>query len=157
MLIDRENSSQKSRDLSVEDFRVKSLDGDVLSLKEVLGGKRALLIFYNNACLGCTGRAIPLAYELKKEFADVVVMGIHVDFGPAETTAEEIHAIFTIEELPFPIYKDIDQALYSFFACEGTPHWILLNEKGEVVNTIFGSQEGARTRLTYALEELNHK
>lgn len=136
---------------------VKSLEGETLNLLDVLGGKNALLIFYNNACLGCTGRAIPLAYELKKEFGDVSVIGIHVDFGPAETTAEEIHAIFTIKDLPFPIYKDIDQSLYSFFACEGTPHWILLNEKGEVVNTIFGSQEGARTRLIYALEELNHK
>lgn len=157
MLIDGGNSSQKSRDLSVEDLSVKALDGEVLSLNKVLGGKCALLIFYNNACLGCTGRAIPLAYELKKEFGDVSVIGIHVDFGPTETTAEEIHAIFTIEELPFSIYKDIDQSLYSFFACEGTPHWILLNEKGEVMNSIFGSQEGARTRLTYALEELNHK
>lgn len=138
-------------------LNVKSLEGETLNLLDVLGGKNALLIFYNNACLGCTGRAIPLAYELKKEFGDVSVIGIHVDFGPTETTVEEIHAIFTIEDLPFPIYKDINQSLYSFFSCEGTPHWILLNEKGEVANTIFGSQEGARTRLTYALEELNHK
>ena len=113
-----------------------------------------LLVFYNNQCLGCTGRALPFAYVLKNDFPDVEVIGIHCDFTKVETTSEEIIGIFTSGTVPYPIYKDIDLTLYKGFECAGTPHWILLDKNGDVINSIFGSQQGAQNRLIYSLEEI---
>ena len=135
-------------------LNVKDLDGKIVNLSEAYPNKPLLLIFYNNQCLGCTGRALPFGYTLKNDFPGVEVIGIHCDFTRIETTAEEILGIFTSGSLPYPIYKDLNLNLYKGFECEGTPHWILLNKKGEIENSVFGSQQGAQNRLVYALEEL---
>lgn len=135
-------------------LKVKDLEGNILNLSEAYPDKPLLLVFYNNQCLGCTGRALPFAYTLKNDFPGVEVIGIHCDFTAVETTGEEIIGIFTSGSLPFPIYKDIDLKLYNGFECEGTPHWILLNKKGDIENSVFGSQQGSQNRLVYALEEL---
>lgn len=136
-------------------LEVKELNGHRVDLNQLYPSKNLLLVFYNNLCLGCTGRALPLAYELSKDFKEVQTLGIYVDFSKKEISEEEIREVFTIPTLPFPIYKDMDLNLYSRFQCEGTPHWILLNKDREVVNSIFGSQEGAQNRLFYALDELS--
>jgi|SRR5690554_2731140 len=135
-------------------LKVKNLEGKTVNLSEAYPNQPLLLVFYNNQCLGCTGRALPFAYTLKNDFPGVNVIGIHCDFTSVETSAEEIIDIFTSKSLPYPIYKDIDLNLYQAFECEGTPHWILLSKTGEVVNSIFGSQDGSQNRLVYALEEL---
>lgn len=135
-------------------LQVKDLDGKIVNLVEAYPNKPLLLVFYNNQCLGCTGRALPFAYTLKNDFPGVEIIGIHCDFTAVETSAEEIIGIFTSGSLPYPIYKDINLNLYKRFECEGTPHWILLNKNGEVQNSVFGSQQGAQNRLVYALEEL---
>lgn len=140
--------SDGTQHLHVMDFHQQSLN-----LLEQYPDQHLLLLFYNNQCLGCTGRAIPLAYELQKQFSSIQVIGIHANFGHA-VTEEEIRSIFTIDELPFPIYIDEKHKLYDFFRSEGTPQWILLRPNGTVFRSIFGSQQGAQNRLYYALEEL---
>ena len=114
-------------------------------------------MFYNNACLGCTGRAIPLAYQFKQDYKDIEVIGIHSNFTSNDVSREDILSIFTINELPFPIYIDKDHKMYDFFDSEGTPQWILLTSKGEVYRSIFGSQDNAQNRLYYALENLTEQ
>jgi len=114
--------------------------------------KPILLLFYNNQCLGCTGRAIPFAYKLQNEFACRLIL-IHSDFGRV-STEEEIKSIFTVTEIPFEIYKDENHQLYNHFNCEGTPHWVLFNQQAEVIQSIFGSQANAQNRLFYSLDEV---
>lgn len=117
-------------------------------------GKPLVLLFYNNSCIGCTGRAIPLAYEFQQNYESIQVIGIHSNFGNNNTTEADIKSIFTIDELPFPIYIDKNHKVYDDFNCEGTPQWVLISRQGKLFRSIFGSQLGAQNRLSYALEEL---
>lgn len=117
-------------------------------------GKPLVLLFYNNSCIGCTGRAIPLAYEFQQNYESIQVIGIHSNFGNNNTTEADIKSIFTIDELPFPIYIDKNHKVYDDFNCEGTPQWVLITRQGKLFRSIFGSQLGAQNRLSYALEEL---
>lgn len=133
---------------------VTDFQGAKINLVEKFGDQAILLLFYNNSCLGCTGRAIPLAYEIQKEYSQLKVIGIHSNFGNQKATEEDIRSIFTIDELPFPIYLDEEHKLYDQFQCEGTPHWILIDKEGRIFNSIFGSQSGAQNRLFYAIDEL---
>ncbi|WP_339924535.1 redoxin domain-containing protein [uncultured Cyclobacterium sp.] len=133
----------------VRDFSNKSID----LLKEYKG-KPLLLLIYNNQCLGCTGRAIPLAYELQKENEELQVVGIHASFNASLVTESDIKSIFTIDKLPFPIYLDNGRAVYDQFDSSGTPEWVLITRDGKLNRTIFGSQEGAQNRLFYAIEQL---
>jgi len=130
------------------------LDGNVFNLSELNSEQTNLILFYNTSCLGCTGRAIPYGYELSQNNKDLKLIVIHVSLGSRKEDVDEIKSVFTVGEPPFPVYRDLDNRLYEDFNCEGTPHWIITNNKGEVFYSIFGSQEGAKLKIELALTEL---
>lgn len=132
---------------------VKTIDGQPTNIFENHENKNLLILFYNNNCLGCTGRAIPLAYKAMQEFSEIQVVAIHSNFGKS-ATKEEILEIFTSKELPFPIYIDENHKIFDLYQCEGTPHWVIINRNQQVVKSFFGSQEISQTRLWYSLNEL---
>jgi peroxiredoxin len=140
---------------AVESIIVQDFKGNPIDLLKIYEGKAILAIIYNNQCLGCTGRAIPLAYQLQKENEAVQVVGIHTNFTNAKVTESEIKSIFTIDELPFPIFLDEDHSVYDQFDSDGTPQWILITKHGNLSRSIFGSQENAQNRLFYALQQLD--
>jgi peroxiredoxin len=139
---------------AVDSILVQDFNGNQIDLIKEYQGKPILAIIYNNQCLGCTGRAIPLAYQLQKENVGVQVVGIHSNFTNTKVTENDIKSIFTIDELPFPIFLDEGHLVYDQFDSEGTPQWLLITKDGIVSRSIFGSQEGAQNRLFYALEQL---
>lgn len=138
----------------IEYINLNTLDGEPIDLIDAFANKPLLLLFYNNQCLGCTGRAIPLAYELSKTYPDLSVVGIHSSFGNQKISKQDVLDIFTTKKSPFPIYFDLCHKWFDFFNCEGTPHWILLDKKAEVFRSFYGSQENAQNRLYYAIEEV---
>jgi peroxiredoxin len=138
----------------VDSIIVTDFEENEINLMEKYQGENLLIIIYRNQCLGCAGRAIPLAYDFKNEFKDLQVIGIHTNFGTEKTTEEEIKSIFTIDELPFPIYIDEKHEVFDQFDSEGTPQWLIINKKGVLFRSLFGSQEGSQNRLMYALEDL---
>ncbi len=138
----------------IESIKVQDFDFTEIDLMKKYKGKPLLIIIYNNQCLGCTGRAIPLAYQYQQEFETLQVIGIHSNFGKNITTEKDIKSIFTINELPFPIYLDEEHKVYDQFHSEGTPQWLLITAEGHLYRSVFGSQDGSQNRLMYALEEL---
>lgn len=115
--------------------------------------KLNLVLFYNTNCLGCTGRAIPLAYDLQKEYDFIELIVVHSNFRPQPFEAEEVLSVFVDQKSPIPIYREEKHALFSHFDCDGTPHWLILDDEGEVKHSIFGSQDGAQIKLGYAIQE----
>ena len=138
----------------IQSIPVLDLDGFAVDLMTLYKNKVLLLLIYNNDCLGCTGRAIPLAYEFKQQYPSIEVAGIHANFVNREATKVSIKSIFTSGENPFPIYIDEHHKVFDQFNAEGTPQWLLISEKGELFRSIFGSQDNAQNRLFYALESL---
>lgn len=138
----------------IQSILVTDLDGRKVDLLTEYKDKALVLIIYNNSCLGCTGRAIPLAYDFQQNNPSIQVIGIHSDFGGTKTTKEAIKSIFTSGEVPFPIYIDENHQVFDQFESAGTPQWILITPKGELFRSIFGSQDGAQNRLFYAIDEL---
>lgn len=143
--------------MKINEINVKTLDGEAVDLWKAQGEKPMLLLFFNIQCIGCVGRAIPLAYDYLQEFSNLNVVAIHTSFGKEIVSKDDIINIFTKKELPFPFYFDIGKTNYEKFGCEGTPHWILINSEGNVTRSVFGSQDGAQNRLIYALEELTEE
>ncbi|CDF79340.1 conserved hypothetical protein containing thiore doxin-like fold [Formosa agariphila KMM 3901] len=140
----------------IQHIPVIDLDREPVDLISAYRNKILLIIIYNNDCLGCTGRAIPLAYEFQQTFPSIQVIGIHADFKNREGNKDTIKAVFTSGEVPFPIYIDQHHKVFDQFNAEGTPQWLLISEQGELFRSIFGSQDNAQNRLHYALESLVH-
>ena len=141
----------------VESILVRDFNNNSVDLIKKYKGKPLLAIIYNNQCLGCTGRAIPLAYELQKENEEIQVVGIHTSFNSSQASESDIKSIFTVDALPFPIFLDNGRAVYDQFESSGTPQWVIITKEGKLSRTIFGSQEGAQNRLYYAIEQLKAK
>ena len=141
----------------VESILVRDFNNNSVDLIKKYKGKLLLAIIYNNQCLGCTGRAIPLAYELQKENEEIQVVGIHTSFNSSQASESDIKSIFTVDALPFPIFLDNGRAVYDQFESSGTPQWVLITKEGKLSSTIFGSQEGAQNRLYYAIDQLKAK
>ena len=78
----------------IESINVFDLEGVAVNLISKYKGKPLVLIIYNNDCLGCTGRAIPLAYDFQQMYDSIQVIGIHADFKNREATKEAIKNIF---------------------------------------------------------------
>lgn len=136
-------------------IQLKSLEGKELTLTQLLSkGKVNLILFYNTYCLGCTGRAIPFAHELTKDFPELNLVVIHTNFGNQSFSKAEVLDIFRSRMSPFDIYIDPDAEAYKHFQCEGTPHWVILDRELQTFRSIFGSQNQSQNRLFYALESL---
>lgn len=134
----------------VKDFAQTKLD-----LLKIYTGKPLLIIIYNNQCIGCVGRAIPLANEFQKEFKNIQVVGLHTSFKEEVIREKDIRSVFTIEDLPFPIYIDSNRSVYDQFKSQGTPQWVLIQSNGQLYRSIFGSMADSKNRLMYALESLS--
>ncbi|WP_417620093.1 TlpA family protein disulfide reductase [Oceanihabitans sediminis] len=139
---------------AIQSIEVRDLDGQTVDLMKTYKNQVLLVIIYNNDCLGCTGRAIPLAYDFQQKYPSIQVLGIHTNFPNREADKEAIKSIFTSGEVPFPIYIDEHHKIYDTFKAEGTPHWLLISEKGVLYRSVFGSQDNTQNRLYYALESV---
>jgi len=141
----------------IKSIEVTDFEGKKINLLSKYKNTALLLLFYNNSCLGCTGRAIPLAYKFQQQYSFVQIIGIHSNFNTNHISEDDIKSIFTTKEIPFPIYIDENHKEYDSFKSEGTPQWILITKTGELFKSIFGSQLGAQNRLYYALESLKNE
>lgn len=138
----------------IDSIKVTDFDNNNINLLDQYNGKNLLLIIYRNQCLGCAGRAIPLANDFQEEFKELQVIGIHTNFGKEKTTKEEVLSIFTKDEFPFPIYLDQNHEVYDQFESDGTPQWLIITPGKMLYRSIFGSQVGEQNRIKYALEDL---
>lgn len=138
----------------INSILVKDFNDQVVDLTALYKDQAQLLLIYNNDCLGCTGRALPLAYEFQQQYPSIQVAAIHANFTNREGTPENIKSVFTSGELPFPIFIDEHHQVYDQFQAEGTPQWLLIIANGTLYRSIFGSQDNAKNRLYYALESM---
>ena len=119
-----------------------------------------LLMFFNLECPGCVSRAIPFMKELYAEYGEPVqFIAVHTSRGHRQLPREDVlptllHFAEKFAKLPFPVALDITGALAETYATEGTPYWVAI-AGGEVQRSIYGSQDNARTRLAYWLQELS--
>jgi hypothetical protein len=135
-------------------FPLKTLDGLSYDPLQSIDGKGVLILLYHTSCLGCTGRALPLAWELSKEFPDVLLVVVHVEFNTIKFSKDQIREVFTDSKPPFPVYLDELSYNYKHFQAEGTPYWLVFDRRGKLKHSVFGSQSGSQNKLYYALMEL---
>ncbi len=114
-----------------------------------------LLLFFNVGCPGCMGRALPFSLELAARYPGLRLVGLHTSFEKGSDYAPaRIQAVVEYFALPYPVYLDDGDATFLRYEAGGTPHRVLVEAGGIIRKSIFGSMDGARQRLGYALEEL---
>lgn len=133
--------------------------GEVLPSPETWN-KPGLVMFFHLECAGCVSRGIPFMKELHREHGDRLnLLAIHTARGHRILPRDQVeasvqHFARSFARLPFAVALDLDGSLALHHHTEGTPHWLVFDGQGQLVRSIYGSQDNARTRLVYLLEEL---
>ncbi|CAN5873360.1 alkyl hydroperoxide reductase [soil metagenome] len=123
-------------------------------------GKPGLVMFFNLECPACISRGVPFLKRLARDHGDkLVIVMVHTSFGHKryardETVPTLLHFAESFAAIPFPIALDLDGELAERWGVEGTPHWFAFDRAGEVMRSIYGSQENAQVRLEYLLDEV---
>ncbi len=122
--------------------------------------KPGIVMFFNLECPGCIGRGIPFLKRLAREYGDrLLYLAVHTAYGhkryPEAEVAEKVgYFARDFAKLPFPVALDPTGELAERLGVVGTPHWLVYAPGGELVRSIYGSQDNARTRLDYLMLEL---
>ncbi len=153
----RLNLNQISLGQPLPEWSIESIFGEASPSVENYLGKPLLILIFSLGCPGCLGRAIPYANRLVYEKGDLInVVGIHTDFEGIDFKQEKFEKAREAYYIRFPFYKDKNyDTTFLNYGAGGTPHWILVNEKGLVEYSIFGSDpNNALLRLDLKMEEL---
>ncbi len=114
---------------------------------------------FNLECAGCVSRGIPFLKRLHAEFGGKVnLRALHPSHGHRLLPREEVEPTLLkfardFAQLPFAVALDVSGDLARTWQTEGTPHWLAFAPGGELLRSVYGSQENAQTRLHYLLEE----
>ena len=118
------------------------------------------MMVFNLECAGCVGRGLPFLKRLARDYEGrLVIMALHTARGHRALDREAVEPTLVkfardFARLPFPVALDIDGRVAAAWQTEGTPHWLAFDSRGELARSVYGSQDNARTRLEYLVEEL---
>ncbi|MFT4535353.1 MAG: thiol-disulfide isomerase/thioredoxin [Saprospiraceae bacterium] len=138
-------------------WALESIFGEEIPTIESYIGKPLLILIFGLGCPGCLGRAIPYANRIVFEKGgEMEVIGIHTNFEGLDFTKEKFAEAKTEFLIRFPFYKDKNyDTTFLNYGAGGTPHWILIDENGDVVYSIFGSDpNNALLRLDLRINEI---
>ena len=154
----RLNLSKVKIGIPIPDWSIEPLFGEkhVPAVSEFIG-KPLLILFFSLECPGCVGRAIPYANRIVYENGmNINAIGIHTNFESLDIKQERFMAAKEELYIRFPFYRDKNyDTTFLNFGAGGTPHWILVDNSGKVVFSIFGSEpNNALLRLDLRINEL---
>ena len=118
-----------------------------------------LVMTFNLECAACVTRGIPFLKRLHAEFGDRVhLLAMHTSHGHRRLPREDVEPTLVkfardFAKLPFPVALDLHGEFARHWHTEGTPHWLAFAPGGDLLRSVYGSQENAQTRLQYLLEE----
>ena len=122
--------------------------------------KPGLVMAFNLECAGCVSRGIPLLKRLGAEHGDALQIALlHTSYGHRDLPRDDVEPAVlrfaaSFARLPFPVALDVDGSRARRWGAEGTPHWWVFDRDGSLARSFYGSQDNARTRLEYLLQEL---
>ncbi len=125
-----------------------------------LWDRPGLMMFFNLECPSCVSRGIPFLKRLHREFGERAhVLAVHTSRGHRLLPREDVEPqllkfVGQYARLPFPVALDLSGELARAWATEGTPHTLAFAAGGELLRSVYGSQENAQSRLEYLLSEL---
>lgn len=144
----------------IPEWSIETIFGNDVPMNSDFFGKPTLILIFSLGCPGCLGRAIPFANRMVVENQDNLnVIGIHSNFEGVDFSLEKFQKAKDDFFIRFDFFKDKNfNSTFLDYGAGGTPHWLLVDEKGNLVYSIFGSDpNNALLRLDLKIKELFQK
>lgn len=142
---------------SLPNWSIEPIFGENIPTLEDYAGKPLLILLFSLGCPGCLGRAIPYANRVLVEHGQALpVIGIHTNIEAVDFSTDRFSKAKEDLYIRFPFFKDKNyNNTFWIYGAGGTPHWILVDKKGDILYSIFGSDpNNALLRLDYKIHEL---
>lgn len=133
---------------SAPDAMLRTLDGTAVSLKQVIGGRPALLQFWATWCSTCTELAPTIASVAEQFRGQLVVVGVAV---AANQTPARVQQYVKKHSLPGVHLFDADGAARDAFGVPGTSYVVVLDRAGTVVYIGIGGTQNLDRAVRDAL------
>ncbi len=117
----------------VDNFKLKNIDGKMVSLDEMQDVKGAIVIFTCNHCpysVANEDRIIELDKKYKKKGYPVVAINPNDPEIQPEDSFDKMKVRAQEKGFTFPYLFDEEQTVYKKFGATKTPHVFVLNKKG---------------------------
>lgn len=124
------------------DFTLKKLGGGEVALKDLLGKKAAVLVFWSLFCGPCQ-EELPLMDQLGKKYADkdLLVLAVNLD---GEKRAKAVDKYMEKQGFSFSVLWEIlDGVNYltaDAYGVQGTPTTVIIGKNGKVTYTHVGQE-----------------
>ena len=144
----------------IPEWSIETIFGNDVPMNSDFFGKSTLILIFSLGCPGCLGRAIPFANRMVVENQDNLnVIGIHSNFEGVDFSLEKFQKAKDDFFIRFDFFKDKNfNTTFLDYGAGGTPHWLLVDEKGNLVYSIFGSDpNNALLRLDLKIKEVFQK
>lgn len=136
------------------EWQLTTLHGEPAPALSSLRGRPILLLFWGLGCPGCKTRALPVTRQMQEQYPELHLVGVHSPLDGPKYSPRQINEMQLLHRLSYPMYQDSDDnATFKAYGAEGTPHWILIDEEGKLLRSVFGSMPGHIQRLDYLLRE----
>jgi peroxiredoxin len=129
-------------------FKVRTLDGQTIDSKELIGKKVIVLRFQASYCKPCVKESAELS-KLADRYGDrgVEFIAVHV-----QDTATDTQRFLKRTKATYPVALDPRLNLGNRFGFKGTPLTVVIDRKGEIAASVHG--EGVPRRLPRTLDAL---
>ncbi|MBE6208447.1 MAG: TlpA family protein disulfide reductase [Rikenellaceae bacterium] len=136
------------------DLMVENAEGKMISMREVAGGKPAIISYWSIACKPCIQElnAINDALEEWREEADFVVIAVSTDDARLKASAK---AISKARGWEFICLFDDNQALKRAMNVSLTPQSFVVDANGNIVASHSGYTPGSEEALFEKILKLN--
>lgn len=141
----------------IPDWNIEKIFDEEPPVVKSFEGKPLVILLFSLQCPGCIGRAVPYANRLVYENQDKLsVIGIHTHFEGPEKTIDELKQAKDELYIRFPYFKDSGFAeTFHTYEAGGTPHWIIVDKNGIIIESIFGSDPNrALLRIDLHLKQI---
>ncbi len=138
-------------------WSLETIFGEDVPSPDSYKGKPLLILIFSLGCPGCLGRAVPYANRMVFEHGNKLnVIGIHTNFEGVDISKDQFEIAKEELYMRFPFFKDENyDTTFLNYGAGGTPHWLLVDEEGNVQYSIFGSDpNNALLRLDLKIKEV---
>lgn len=139
------------------DFTTTTLDGQSVTLSEMIGQKAVLVNFWATWCAPCQ-EEVPILNTIHEALkgADVEIVSLMEDDAASDEDRKKALDRFKAKiPVGFPVYMDRDQMIADLYQTYKIPESFLIDKKGVVVEKISGPIDpSAKNRVIGTLREL---
>jgi peroxiredoxin len=145
-------SQEEQTGRTAPEFKLESLDGNYISLKDELGDGPVLISFWATWCKPCV-EEMSKYKDIYEDYKDkgFKILAISID---NERTVAKVKPFVRSKRYPFTVLLDTNSEVARKYYAQNVPYSVLLDKSGKIVYTHLGYMKGDELKMKNKLDEL---